>query len=435
MQAVDTPLPEGRKVVINSFQLRCDRFSKQCTVLLAFFIPISTLATNAILLTLMISWLLAGSLSKKAKIIGAHPVARMSIALFLVFVIGAFYSNASTKNVVSMLGIGKMGKLLYIPFLLPLMTEEKWRRYALLAFVSALLLTLVLSLLKVYAHVPIPSRYSFATVFKDDIFTNLMMAFTSFVLGHYMFAHPNPYTRLLLFGVLMTMIFYVFFMSQGRSGYVVFLALWLLLCLQRFGFRGIMLGGVVLSAVIAAAASYSLPFKNRIFAAVENVQLYQTGHSNTSLGARLEFVKHTWDLSKQDFWFGFGTGSFKETYETYANSQDLIVTSNPHNEYLNILFQVGVFGLLAFLALLWVILKNSYLLPKPERWLAQGVLVAMLVGCFANSWIMDFTSGYFFVALTAICFGALNFKISKTRQFSGSSSLSKALSNKRLTRE
>lgn len=436
MQTTTTLSSEARDSKIHSLQLKCDRFSKQCAVLLAFVIPVSTLATNLVLLVLLGSWFLAGKIQEKAKIVGAHPVARMSIILFLVFAIGALYSEASPKNVVSMLGIGKMGKLLYIPFLLPLMTEEKWRRYAIWAFVSALFLTLVLSILKVYAHVPIPSHHSLATVFKDDIFTNLMMAFTSFVIGHYMLAHPNFYTRLILLSLLIVITFYVFFMSQGRSGYVVFLALWLLLCLQRFGLRGVLLGGLISVVLIGTAASYSTPFKNRVLAALENVRLYQQmGQANTSLGARLEFAKQTWNLSKQKFWFGFGTGSFKETYETHANSHGLIVTHNPHNEYLNILLQVGIVGLFIFFTLFWVILKNSYLLPKPESWLAQGVLVAMIVGCFANSWLMDFTSGYFFVALIAICFGAQDLKIVKGKKLANTFALQRAISYKRAISE
>lgn len=424
MHATTALLSEVHNKKANLFQLRCERFSKQCAVLLAFMIPLSTFGTNVILFVLITSWLLAGKLHEKAKIMGFHPVARMSLVLFLIFVGGALYSKAPMKDIVAMLGIGKMGKLLYLPFLLPLMVEGKWRRLAIWAFVAALLLTLILSILKVYGYLPIPSRYSLASVFKDDIFTNLMMAFTSFVIGHYMFAHPNFYTRLLFLGLLSGIVFYVFFMSQGRSGYVVFLALWLLLCLQRWRLKGLILGATTLILLVGVAFTYSTPFRNRVLAAFDNVQLYQVGQTNTSVGARLEFIKQTWSLSKQRIWFGFGTGSFKEAYAKHATVNELIITRNPHNEYLNILLQVGVVGLLVFLGLFWVILKNSYSLPKPERWLVQGVLSAMILGCFANSWLMDFTSGYFFVALTAFCFGALNLKTTR-----GSRSLSYAYLN------
>jgi O-antigen ligase len=416
MYTTSIPFPEACDKKVNAFQRKCEHFAKQCAVLFAFMIPLSTFGTNVALLTLIIAWLLAGSIFTKIKIMSTHPVALMAVGLFLIFVIGTLRSAAPLKESMGMLGIGKMGKLLYLPFLLSLMTEEKWRRFAIWAFVSALLLTLALSFLKIYGHLPIPSSYSSSAVFKDDIFTNLMMAFTSFVIGHYILAHPNFYTRLLLLSLLGVITFYVFFMSQGRSGYVVFLALWLLLCLQRLHLKGVLLGSMALMVLIGIAFFYSAPFQNRVSLALENIQLYQAEPANgaaTSVGARLEYVKQTWHLSKQHFWLGFGTGSFKTVYENHAKIQDLTVTRNPHNEYLNILFQVGVVGLLMFLGLFVVILKNSYLLPKPEKWFAQGILVAMSVGCFANSWLMDFTSGYFFIGLTAFCFGALN--LSKTR--------------------
>jgi O-antigen ligase len=91
----------------------------------------------------------------------------------------------------------------------------------------------------------------------------------------------------------------------------------------------------------------------------------------------------------------------------YAEEKGLMTTNNPHNEYLNILIQVGLLGLGVFLGFLYTLFKASLMLKSPSQWFAQGLVLAMAVGCLANSWIMDFTSGYFFVMLIAFCFGGL----------------------------
>jgi O-antigen ligase len=88
----------------------------------------------------------------------------------------------------------------------------------------------------------------------------------------------------------------------------------------------------------------------------------------------------------------------------------LILTRNPHNEYINILFQLGIFGVTAFVGFFCFLFKRSFALPCPEKWFAQGIILAIAIGCLANSWLMDFTSGYFFVMIVAFCFGALNVK-------------------------
>lgn len=393
----------------SSFPLKCAHLSQWCAVLLAFAIPLSTFGTNVILAMLTVSGLLAGEFRKKVHLIRAHPVAQFSIVFFLVFVIGAFYSQAPVQD--RMASLGKMSKVLFIPFLLPLMTEQKWRHRAIGAFVSAAVLTLILSLLKFYGYVSIPGHHPSSTVFKDYIFTGLMMAYACFIVEHHMLSHPNIYNRLWLGGLWALMTFYVFFISPGRSGYVAFFVLHLLLFWQRFPLlKGVILGSSTLLLILTIAGLYSEPFRGGVLAAHSDVQGYQKGEAHTSVGLRLHYLKQSWNVSKQRIVFGSGTGSFKETYKNYAALNNIEPTSNPHNEYINIFLQLGIIGLGAFLGLLWAMLRYSVFLPAPERWLAQGIVAAIGVGCFANSWLMDFTSGYFFVALTAGCFGALPVK-------------------------
>ncbi len=88
----------------------------------------------------------------------------------------------------------------------------------------------------------------------------------------------------------------------------------------------------------------------------------------------------------------------------------LMNTQNPHNEYINILFQLGVVGLTAFIGFFVFLFKTARRLPPLEKWFAQGIILAIATGCFANSWLMDFTSGYLFVMIIAFCFGALTLK-------------------------
>ncbi len=401
-------LSEENSLPKNAFQTKCDNFSKQCAVLLGFVIPVSTTATHVVLFFLLINWFLAGNFSEKIKISIAHPVSKAALILFGVFVTGTFYSAAPLDDKIFILG--KMGKLLYLPFLLPLFMEEKWRRSGMAAFVGAMLLTLILSMLKLYANLPISTRFTEACVFKDHIYTNFMMAFAGFVVGHYGLQSKNGWERFALSCLLSGFVFYVFFMSKGRTGYIIFALLWLLFFLQRISFKGIILGTIGLILLVGLAFKLSYPLQEGFGLVINNIEQYQAGDSNTSVGARLEFFTQTWDLAKQHPWFGYGTGSFRSVYETHATANQLLLTDNPHNEYLNIFFQLGLFGFAAFIGFFILLGKLSFRLPKPEQWIAQGALGAMILGCLANSWLLDFTSGYFFVIIIAFSFGALKRK-------------------------
>lgn len=390
------------------FQTKCDLASRWCGVFLGFAVPVSTAGTLIGLFCLLITWFLSGNLRKKIEFIGQHPVAKAALFLFGCFLVGALYSKAPFNDIMELWE--KMSKLLYIPFLLPLMTDALWRKRALLAFLGAILLTFILGMIKTYWHFSLISLWGPGCVFKDHIYTNLMMAFAAFILGHFATSTSGVWKKLGLYGLMGLFSFFVFFMSYGRSGYIIFLVLWALFCIQRLTKRGIFIGLLSLSLLLGVVAISSSTFQWRLKTMVSDVERYQVGDTHSSLGLRAEYGKETLKLVKEHPWFGWGTGSFKKIYQEHIEHTALHPTQNPHNEYLNILFQLGFFGLLGLLGFFGILFKVSFKLPKPEQWLAQGVLAAIMVGSLANSWLMDFTAGYFFVIFVAFLFGALQLK-------------------------
>ena len=59
--------------------------------------------------------------------------------------------------------------------------------------------------------------------------------------------------------------------------------------------------------------------------------------------------------------FGYGTGSLKEVYaENFAN-KNIPLTGNPHNQYIEIAFKLGLFGLS------YISINVIFCLQKPMR--------------------------------------------------------------------
>jgi O-antigen ligase len=381
---------------------QAEAMSRSCVVLLGFALPLSTAATNVLLILLITAWSFSGKIMQSLKLILMHPVARMFGWLFALFAIGSLYSLGDPNDILTM--INKMLKLLYFPIILSLMQEEKWRRYTLWAFLGAMAVTVMVAS---YRHMHrFPVNLAVAKVFKDSIYTGLMMAFASFVSAHFFSVSSNKAGRFLFGSLVLVFSFYTLFMNPGRVGYGIFLALaGLFLIRQRlFKMRLWILIGLLIFLIITL--SYSTVLQNRVMAVWSDIVQYQAGNVNTSVGERLSFFQHTLILSLLHPWFGSGTGSFATLYDVFASAHHLIKTDNPHNEYLNIFFQLGLVGLIALLGLFLTLYRQLKMVVLPDRWLAEGLLAAMVVGCLANSWMMNFTAGYFFVILMAVLFGS-----------------------------
>jgi hypothetical protein len=50
-------------------------------------------------------------------------------------------------------------------------------------------------------------------------------------------------------------------------------------------------------------------------------------------------------------------------------------------------------------------------LPDKEKWLAQGVLLSLIVTSLFNSPFLDHTEGHWFASLIALCFASLQVDI------------------------
>lgn len=340
----------------------------------------------------------------------------MVFVLFGLSVLRSIQSAAPLPDIAN--SLWKMSKLLYIPFLLPVMRDQKWRRLAWGFFIAAMTLTLLLGFLKVFGNIGVVTRHTAACTFKNHIDTNFMMAFAAFLLGHWTLQSFLEQRNLKFTGLSFTclgficlgfcltilMSFYVLWMCEGRAGYIIFAALWVLFLLQRFPLKYFLAGVMVLIAVVMIVAISSPAFQMRYHSAVSDVKEYALRKdSSTSFGSRIEYVSETWRLAKEKWLMGYGSGSFKKIYGEHAKQNHLQSTVNPHNEYMNILLQLGFIGLVTFLAFFVVSIKLSFALKLPDRYLVQGLILAMCLGCLANSWLMDVTSGYFFVTMLAFC--------------------------------
>lgn len=294
-------------------------------------------------------------------------------------------------------------KLLSLPVLALGFTSSNARYWGLRAFLAAMFITALVAIAKtimpLYWHNNTPGF-----VFRNYIMTGHMMALASYLAGYFAITRPNqrvPYAMLfLLFS------YEVLFLSLGRTGYIIYFVLMALLMVQTFNKRQLATGIFTLAVLISAAVYFSPKVQQGLISIVQNVEHFQQGDKNTSVGYRLQFQQFAYQLFKEKPLFGHGTGSY-----SYYFSQRQPVPSwhtqsrEPHNQYWLIAAEYGFVGLALYFGLLLALIRTCWHLRETKN-IAMALIIPFLIGSMSDSLLFYSGSGYFFLALLALCLGA-----------------------------
>ena len=147
-------------------------------------------------------------------------------------------------------------------------------------------------------------------------------------------------------------------------------------------------------------AGKGLSLYPRIYVAIWEVDNYlKTGYADArSLSLRIEYIKASLLIICDHFWFGVGTGNWKEAfgkaYRQLGSKMNPQWFGHAHNQYLNYWVKYGLLGLLIILTLIIYPIVHSKAYRNPIFLL---FLVNMLLANFADSILETHVGGYFFV--------------------------------------
>ncbi|MBI5437418.1 MAG: O-antigen ligase family protein [Nitrosomonadales bacterium] len=392
------------------------------TVLIGFAVPVSVALDN-VLLALVLTGLLFNARAVLA-IAAQHPVARAAWLLFGMLLLAMFYGATPLREAAGILW--KYADLAFIPLFMLMLSSETAKRRAQYAFLAAMGITLLLSYLVGLGILPVQHwMNTFATadnpvIFHSHITQNNMMAFAVFISLLNLRDATYRWAQVVwgLFALLGAI--NILFMVQGRTGYVILMALlcwfawitpirYMRLRGKRWDWRLAVAAELALLALMVAIYSVSPRMQNRVNLAVSESQTWQTKQAkDTSTGQRLLFYDHTLQIVKQQPVLGVGTGGFHDAFAKQTQGKDVPATHNPHNEYLMITVQTGVIGLVFLLYLFYAQWRYAPLLYTPfEQDAARGFVLAYIVNCALNSALLDHSDGLFFAFMTSVLFAGL----------------------------
>jgi O-antigen ligase len=385
------------------------------TIALGFAIPVSTTLTDLLVTLVLVLWFLAGHY-KTFVHQARHPLVRASLLLFLIFILAMIYTPVSFGEAGKMLK--KYRELLYLIALIPFLCTEKHRAWAQWAFGLAMVVTLLVSFYTFYfppegLHITLRGH-----AFKDRINHSFLLAAFAFGVMTYIMIHKNNKRYVLGLSTLFILATVnLFFMVNGRTGYVLFYLLLIVFLAQQFKWRFTFYGLLVLLILNFGLISVPSSYQQRVYQTADNTLKYFNKRGsetlsleNNSIGQRLEFMINSYQLLTERPVFGYGTGSFKSQYAALAEAKGLkLKTANPHNEYLMTGVQTGLIGIGFLLYFIFCLFKYSFRLSPLNKNLALGLAAITAVACMGNSILLDHTPGIFVIYFTAIFFSSLKF--------------------------
>lgn len=390
---------------MNKFKHHLPSIAGFSAVLTFFALPISISALSILYpLTVLLSimnypqW----KIEKKA---WRHPIVLISTLYFLLYLLGLTYSDGTLFE--RFKDFSKHLWILGTLFIIPIFIEKKWRDYATWAFLVAMIFTVILSYGKFLGLFTWRPDLGTSALFNNYIVQNTLMAFACILILDRALKSPRESWYLWLIALIM--VINIFFMSEGRSGYITFALLFCYLLIQRYRLKGLIPGVFLLILLGGFAYFFSSTLHQRV-----NLIFSETKHQhylnyNTSLGQRYTELSNAWYLVKKSPWVGYGTGGARAAYASLPAEryQQMIVKDQLDLDYFNILIKFGFIGLtvvLVFFALLWYYGKD---LDWPEHFMARALVLFFVLGCLANDIMNTIVPSHFLSLLMALCFAPL----------------------------
>ncbi len=339
-------------------------------VLLAFTIPVSVAFTNVFLVVFLIVWLLEGDFIRKIHVFKSNKWLWSVLVLTIMYFLGLMYGhNHNDANYV----LQRVSLLLMFIVFTTAEIRQKSYHYALTLFLFTNLISATVSILinneiiePISSYIPIISSENSISAFLKYNYHNILLSFSSLLSFMLFHLSKNKYSFLYLLAIPIFCL--SIFSEAGRAGqltinvFMFFYAIYFLRSKIKYSIS------IFFFLILVNYSSYnnSTVFKYRVDQLNHVVQ--NNGEKKNPKAKekdiRYLFLNESLSLIKERPFFGHGSGSFSSVLISNTNSSyDFKKHKTPHNNFLYVFFELGIFGFLIFLSIFYYqiksILKNS----------------------------------------------------------------------------
>ncbi len=372
-------------------------------------LPYSTAASNILEGLLLLFWLLSGTVREDLLRLASRAYARILLAFLALMFLSLAWTPADSA--VAWEAVRKFRKIivLFVAWCF-LSSRPAWRdRFLWTGLISFGLLALIC--VGIYLDLPgFPEKNpgQGAILVKSHIAQGFIMSILVVIGVEKCLTGPEARTRLVGAAAALLAIVVTFFMTNGRTGYLSITAA--LLFLVIFYPCRVKPKFFVLAALVAALGvlgANSSRVMDRIAAVQSDLQEFSQGDADTSSGTRLTYWLTAAEIIREHPLTGMGVGGFskvyceKQTKETPEVCLKRWKSGNAHSDFLNFGAQMGLPGVLCWIAFLLCCFAAALKAQDLRNHLIGiGFLFAYAAGGAVNSFMWDVTEG----TLAALCF-------------------------------
>jgi len=360
---------------------------------------LGTAITTISSIAAVILWSISLKYTEYIETLKKHPFSFVAFILFIYLGISLLWSEHLTEG----LSIWKKYReFIFIPIFLIYFSNTKNRGLGLYALYIGMSIAVIISYLVYFDIFPFkPKQHSIG----NHIFNGILISFFSYWSLSLAFNHKKYW--ILFITLYAASFFTLFFIREGRTGYVLFVSLMVLFIFQNFKWKNV-LTFFLLTSFIIVCLYYQLFYSSNI--SPSNTSFFENFHISyfANLDIRLEYYINTLRIIINNWGFGVGTGDFSSLYLETSNTYDHFwpPTVNPHNEYLMIMVQSGIIGLTLFLIFFFYLFQSAIKLPKIQAQQSIAVIITIAISCLFNSSFLDNQDGSLFLVLISLFFSS-----------------------------
>ncbi len=355
-----------------------------------FSVPLATSPTVICGVFVLLVWIISGRFLKD---IPRWSKSDLGIPVLLLIVLpwlGLIYTPAPDDGFPIAL---KTHYWFYAMALGPLLTVRRRPDLLITTFLAGLSLNSVVSILQFGGLIPLKHGAAAGLMGGSSAWiTFSLLLCTGILISSFSFSKASSTGRKAVYGLLMVLYFVTIAFTGGRSGYIALIILSPFVVYNILGQRHIV--EILVASLVLVSLLFASPVVRARFAkAQEDMVLYTQGEINTSVGLRL----HMWEIALKDIkgnvLLGKGTAGFAASWEQNKNDPSLPSMFHPHSSFLFMTVSYGIFGLISFCWLLFVMLRKGWKNRKESLGFSVFVFtVVFTIGSFTDTQVLVFAT-------------------------------------------
>ncbi|WP_345975123.1 O-antigen ligase family protein [Sulfurimonas sp. HSL3-7] len=254
---------------------------------------------------------------------------------------------------------------------------------------------------------------------------SIFMAFTALLLLNRIYSSLYSNREKIVMGIFFLTISGNLFISLGRIGQLAYALAILSAGIIHFKlrFKTILLSFLLVAALFTAAYQMSPMFQHRIEIAKNDINKIMDGNFSSSWGMRAAYIILGAEIIKDHPMIGVGIGDVRAVAHHYIDT-DRVSFSNYvekflpkhqfHNQYLMVMVQSGLIGILLFLAMFYALFRLPIVNQETKQ---TSILfgIIFMVAFISNPFLLVNETRTLFILFTSV-FAASSLQAGQTRQ-------------------